>query len=304
MSRTINEIYKQAIEERNKRLELKEFKSDSKLSILNGITWAFSAVVYSFETLLDVFAVDISTVINNRINGTPVYYANALLQYQKGDTLTIRDDGLAFGYNTIDDTKKIITQVSYSESTSDIALDNKLIMKVATGEKGNLSAISQEDLVMVNSYINQIKFAGTRIEVISQEGDVLIPKLTVYYDGAIMESELYDSIDEKLNDYIMNIEFDSSIYVSKIIDAIKKADHVTDVYIDVDANPEQGVFLACYDADGHISTPKKVLRMTHTSSGYIKESSKKGEEENIPNFRESIKLIVDNGCDTSCLQRG
>lgn len=304
MSRTINEIYKQAVEERNKRLELNEFKSDSKMSILNGITWAFSAVIYSFETLLDVFAVDISTAINNRVNGTPVYYANALLQYQKGDTLTVREDGLAFGYTTIDETKRIITQVSYSESSSDVNLDNKLIMKVATGEKGNLSSIPPEDLVMINSYINQIKFAGTRIEVTSQEGDVLIPKVTVFYDGAIMESELYDSIDEKLNDYIMNIEFDSSIYVSKIIDAIKKADHVTDVYIDSEANPEQGIFLACYDSDGHIMTPRKVARMTHTSSGYIKESSGKGEELNIPNFRQSIKLIVDNGCDTSCLQRG
>lgn len=304
MSRTINEIYKQAVEERNKRLELNEFKSDSKMSILNGITWAFSAVIYSFETLLDVFAVDITTAINNRVNGTPVYYANALLQYQKEDTLTVREDGLAFGYATIDETKRIITQVSYSESSSDVNLDNKLIMKVATGAKGNLSSILPEDLVMINSYINQIKFAGTRIEVTSQEGDVLIPKVTVYYDGAIMESELYDGIDEKLNDYIMNIEFDSSIYVSKIIDAIKKVDHVTDVYIDTEANPEQGIFLACYDSDGHIMTPKKVSRMTHTSSGYIKESSGKGEELNIPNFRQSIKLIVDNGCDTSCLQRG
>lgn len=304
MSRNINEIYKQAVEERNKRLELNEFKSDSKMSILNGITWAFSAVIYSFETLLDVFAVDISTAINNRVNGTPVYYANALLQYQKGDTLTVREDGLAFGYTTIDETKRIITQVSYSESSSDVNLDNKLIMKVATGAKGNLSSILPEDLVMINSYINQIKFAGTRIEVTSQEGDVLIPKVTVYYDGSIMESELYDGIDEKLNDYIMNIEFDSSIYVSKIIDAIKKVDHVTDVYIDTEANPEQGIFLACYDSDGHIMTPKKVSRMTHTSSGYIKESSGKGEELNIPNFRQSIKLIVDNGCDTSCLQRG
>ena len=83
MSRTINDIYKAAVEERNKRMELKEFNSDSKVSILNGITWTFAAVIQSFEMLLDVFAIDISIVINNRVNGTPKYYANALLQYQK-----------------------------------------------------------------------------------------------------------------------------------------------------------------------------------------------------------------------------
>ena len=109
MSRTINDIYKEAVEERNKRLELKEFKSDSKLSVLNGITWAFAAVIQSFETLLDVFAIDISNAMNNRINGTPAYYANALLQYQKGDTLVVREDGLAFGYAAVDKTKQIIT---------------------------------------------------------------------------------------------------------------------------------------------------------------------------------------------------
>jgi hypothetical protein len=302
MSRTIKEIYNEAVRERNKRMELSEFSNDSKMSIMNGLTWAFSAVIYSFETILDVFAIDISTTINNRINGTPVYYANALLQYQKGDTLSVREDGLAFGYASLDETKRIITQVSYSESSSDVNLDNKLILKVATGEKGKLSAISPKDLVMINAYIRQIKFAGTRIEVTSRNGDVLIPRVSVYYDGAVMEPEIYDAVEEKLNEYMMNIDFDAGVYVSKVVEAIKRVEHVTDVYIDNSAVPEQGVFIACYDADGHITPMQKINRMTHTSSGYIKQSTGKGEEQDLPNFRQSIKLIIDNGCDTDCQQ--
>lgn len=293
MSRTIKDIYNEAVKERNKRLELAEFSNDSKLSIMNGITWAFAAVIYSFETLLDVFTLDISTAINSRVNGTPLFYVNALLQYQKGDELTVREDGLAFGYSEIDDTKRIISQVSYSESSSDVNLDNKLILKVAQGEKGHLAPISSDDLVQITSYLNKVKFAGTRIEVTSSEGDVLIPKLSVYYDGAVRETEIYDLIEEKLNDYMMNIDFDSSIYVSKIIEAIKKTEHVTDVYIDEAANPEQGVFIASYDTDGKLMSPKKIGRMTHTNSGYLKASSKEGQEKNIPGFREAIKLIVE-----------
>lgn len=293
MSRSIKDIYDEAVKERNKRLELTEFSNDSKLSIMNGITWAFAAVVYSFETLLDVFTLDISTAINSRVNGTPLFYVNALLQYQKGDELTIREDGLACGYNEIDETKRIISQVSYSESSSDVNLDNKLILKVAQGEKGHLSPVLSDDLVLIISYLNKIKFAGTRIEVTSSEGDILIPKLSVYYDGAVREVEIYDLIEEKLNDYMMNIDFDSSIYVSKIIEAIKKAEHVTDVYIDEEANPEQGVFIASYDVDGNLMPAKKLGRMTHTISGYLKESSKEGQEKDIPGFREAIKLIVE-----------
>lgn len=292
MSRTIKDIYDEAVKERNKRLELAEFSNDSKLSVMNGITWAFAAVIYSFETLLDVFTLDISTAINSRMNGTPLFYVNALLQYQKGDELTVREDGLAFGYNEIDETKRIISQVSYSESSNDVNLDNKLILKVAQGEKGHLSPVSGDDLVLITSYLNKIKFAGTRIEVTSSEGDILIPRLSVYYDGAVRETEIYDLIEEKLNDYMMNIDFDSSIYVSKIIEAIKKAEHVTDVYIDEGANPEQGIFIASYDADGNLMPLKKAGRMTHTVSGYLKESSRKGQEKDIPGFREAVKLIV------------
>jgi hypothetical protein len=302
MSRTIKEIYAEAVKERNRRWELSEFTSDSKMSILNGITWAFAAVVYSFETLLDVFAMDISTAINNRINGTPVYYANALLQYQKGDELVVREDGLAFGYASIDETKRIITQVSYSESTDDVNLDSKLVLKIATGQKGKLSAIPPEDLVMINAYISQIKFAGTRIEVFSRKGDVLVPRLSVYYDGAVMEAEIYDSIEEKLNEYVMNIDFDAGVYVSKVMDAIKKAEHVTDVYIDESAVPEQGVFLACYDAGGHITPLQKISRVTHTASGYVRQSTGKDEEQDLPGFRQAIKLIIDRGCGTDCQQ--
>ena len=36
MSRTIKEIYNEAVKERDKRMELSEFASDSKLSVMNG----------------------------------------------------------------------------------------------------------------------------------------------------------------------------------------------------------------------------------------------------------------------------
>lgn len=289
---TVKDIYDLIIKERNKNLELKEISNDSKLSIMNGICYIVAVVIFSFKSILDVFAIDISTTLNNRINGTPVFYVNALFQYQKGDTLIVRDDGMAFGYASVDETKRIITQVSYEESEDENSLDNKLVMKVATGEKGKLSAISQEDLVLIRSYISKIKFAGPRVEVNSFGGDVLIPKVTVFYDGAVRESEVYDAIEEKLNEYIMNIEFDASIYVSTIIEKIKSVAHVTDVHIDPLDPDEQGIFIAMYNSDGYISKPQSITRMIKSNSGYIKQSTGTGEEKGLPNFRQSIKLVI------------
>ena len=294
MSRTIKEIYNEAVQERNRRLELTEFASDSKLSVMNGILWVVAAVIHSFETLLDVFAVDISEVIDNRINGTPDYYANALLQYQQGDELVVREDGLAFGYAQVDETKRIITQVSYVESTDDSNLDSKLILKVATGTKGHLEALPAAELVPVNAYIGKLKFAGTRIEVISTKGDVLVPRLTVFYDGAVPEEEMYDAIEERIRDYITGIDFDAAVYVSRLAGGIRQGEHGTGVYIDESAVPEQGVFIACHDADGGIQPLQRVGRVAYTASGYLKESSGKDEESALPTFREAITLRIEN----------
>ncbi len=298
MSRTIKDIYNEAIRERNRRLELSEFSNDSKLSIMNGIAWFTATMIFTFEAILDVFAIDISNTLNSRINGTSRYYANALLNYQKGDRLIVREDGLAFGYASDDPSKKIITQVSYSESSDEVNLDNKLLLKVATGQKGKLSEISPEDLAMITAYINQIKFAGTRIEVISRK------RVSVYHDGAVMESALYDAIEEKLNEYVMNIDFDAGVYVSKVLEAIRSVEHVTDVHIDTAANPAQGIFLACYDTDGNLAAPAKIDRVSQTSSGYVRGSSGKGDEADLPGFRQAIKLILDTGCATDSPQTG
>lgn len=102
----------------------------------------------------------ISRKPSTTVNGTPDYYANALLQYQQGDELTVREDGLAFGYAQVDETKRIITQVSYVESTDDSNLDSKLVLKIATGTKGHLEAIPAEELVPINAYIGKLKFAA------------------------------------------------------------------------------------------------------------------------------------------------
>ncbi len=72
--------------------------------------------------------------------------------------------------------KRIITQVSYIESTQDENLDSTLILKVATGEQGKLAKIPEEEMQMINTYINQIKFAGTKFRLLVVKEMSLSPK--------------------------------------------------------------------------------------------------------------------------------
>ena len=100
-------------------------------------------------------------------------------------------------------------------------------------------------------------------------------------------------IDNALYDYIMATKFNSAIYTSSIQQCLMSIEHVKDVYIDSTQVPAQGVYLVSYDTDGTHTEPINIGRMSYTSSGFLRESSKNGDEADIPNFRESIVLKVD-----------
>lgn len=293
MSRTLTQIYTEAVDTRNKYLELTELTNDSKMSIINAFTWVVAAAIYSFETLMDVFVVDIATTFNSRINGTPDYYANSMLKWQYGDSLIVDEYGTSFYYAQEDVTKRIITHVSYQEAHSEEYKDDVLILKVATGDGNKMSKLTDDQLIAARSYLNQIKFAGVKCNVVSRNGDVLVPRVTIYYDGGVSKEELYDAIDKSLTDFLTSMKFDSLIYTQKVIDVLQKTPHVTDVYIDPKASVQQGIFIAQYDDDNLLGELQKIDRKIYTSSGYVKQSTKKDAESEIPTFREAIVLKLE-----------
>ncbi len=294
MSRTLTDIYNEAVDTRNKYLELTELTNDSKMSILNAFTWVTSTAIYTLETLMDVFMTDIAKVFNARINGTPAYYANAMLKWQYGDDLVLNEDGTQFSYPSVDETKRLITKVSYQEYYSSDYKDNILVLKVAKGESDSLSKLEDDELISARAYLSKIKFAGVKCNVVSRKGDILVPRVDVYYDGAVSKEEIYSNIESALVQYIANVNFDSAIYAHKVIDAIMAVDHVTDVHINSDVTVEQGIFIAQYDDNNALGELKKIDRKVYTSSGYIKQSTKKGEEKDIPTFREAINLKLES----------
>lgn len=299
MARTLTEIYTVAKQCRDKYLELTEFQNDSKMSILDAFTWVTSSCIWAFENILDVFKVDLAKDLQNRVNGTPAYFANALLKYQSGDDLVVSEDGASFSYATIDESKRIISKVSYSEVVEDGYHDKLAIYKIATGEPGAYARIEEDELLDIRAYLGKILFAGQHAMVVSRNGDVLIPRVTVYHDGAISEDELYTNIENSLNDFIANMSFDGMLYAQKIIDCIQNAEHVTDVEVDRTGTDQQGIFIAMYDDDNNLievedSVEQRIGRYVIPNSGYIKQSTRSGKEENLQTWREAITLKLED----------
>ena len=299
MARTLSEIYTEAKSARNKHLELTEFKNDSKMSVLDAFTWVTSACVWSFENLLDVFKVDLAKDLTNRITGTPAYFANMLIKYQKGDELEVSEDGTRFGYATIDPNKRIVTKAAYSEGREDGFNDNMMILKIASGVPGAYTQIEHSELIKIRAYLNKLLFAGQHATVVSRLGDVLIPRVTVYHDGAVSEDEVYTNIENALKEFIANLDFNGVVYAQKVLDCIQKAEHVTDVFISSKATDLQGIFIVQYNDDNNLiekngSVEQRIERYVVPNSGYIKESTGTGKEENLQTWRSAITLKLED----------
>lgn len=300
MARTLSEIYAEAKDCRNSYLELTEFENSSKMSILDAFTWVTSACIWTFENIMDVFKIDLAKDLHNRINGTPAYFANALLKYQSGDDLVMNEDGTVFSYPNIDTSKRIITKVAYSEEEEKGFHDKLVRFKIATGEPGAYTRIDEDEMVAIRAYLNQILFAGQHAKVVSRIGDVLIPRVVVYYDGAVTEDELYQDIEKALNEYIANIEFNGLVYAQKVIDCIQNVKHVADVAVSSDDTDHQGIFVAKYDDDNNLikdeydNAQTKIERYYVPNSGYIKQSTGEGEETDLPLWRDTIILKLED----------
>lgn len=300
MTRTLSEIYADAKDCRNNYLELTEFENSSKMSILDAFTWVVAACIWTFENILEVFKVDLAKDLQNRINGTPSYFANALLKYQSGDELVMNEEGTQFSYPSVDVSKRVITKVAYYEEDETGFHDKIVRFKIATGKPGAYSRIEDNELVAIRAYLNQILFAGQHARVVSRIGDVLVPRVVVYYDGAVTEDDLYKQIEEALNNYIANIEFNGLVYAQRVIDSIQSVEHVTDVAVSSDDTDHQGIFIARYDDDNNLvkdengNTLTKIGRYYVPNSGYIKQSSCAGVEKDLPKWRDTIILKLED----------
>lgn len=279
MSRTITQIYADAVKTRNDYLQITELntgKSSGKMSVLNVITYVMASLIFTYETMLDVFQVEIAQIISNRINGTPRWYITIakLFQYNvesdQPDTLIFDEDTLSMRYQEIDATKRIVSQAAYEDREE----DNGITLKVCKAndnqteiENGTIyKPLSENELVAFKSYIAQMKFVGAKIFSISIPGDILeIRNCTIIYDNNYITKDMaFSSVVASLVNYAKNLQYDGMIYYQSVIDAISDTEHI----VTVEANAE--LWLRKYDPiNKTYKEAEQITGRTRTASGYI-----------------------------------
>lgn len=227
--RTIEEIYNELIELKERRPELQGLTSTSKTAIWRLLLWLFAVALWMQEWVFEKNIQEIKSIASKAFAGTIAWYYNISMAFQLGDDLKVFDDGRV-DYETIDPTKQIIKRCAVVEK------ENVLIIKVAKETNGEPQPLSEEEEIAFSNYIKKRKFAGTRINIINHPPDELQVRLTVYYNPLVLKPNgsyqmgliIYPAKDAVKN-YIKNIKFGGKLVKTHLVDEIQKALGVCDV---------------------------------------------------------------------------
>ena len=241
MSRTIKQIYSEAIYVRNNYLQITELDSgrtQSKMSIMNLMTYVMAVLIYSYETVLDAFQVNIAKLILSRINGTAAWYVSMAykFQYDNGaDPFGFNEDTFMLEYENVNANHCIIKKAAYEEYG-----DDAIILKVCkdndgqTKENGMLyKPLESNEFSAFKEYIHNIKFVGSRIHCISVQGDLITLKsndAVIYYNDTYATAEgVLEDIRKSLVEYAKSLEYNSYVYYQSFIDAIQAVGSVVSI---------------------------------------------------------------------------
>jgi hypothetical protein len=262
MARTIQEVNESILQNIAANLVLAPMlTSPSSVSVFRLIAFVVATVIWTLETLFDRHKEDVNAALAKAKPGTAEWYAGKVKEFQQGDQLLVDDEGIH--YPSGSSGLKLVFQATAKENDQ----TGKLFIKVAAADAvapGGLRALTAAELTQVRGYLNRIRFAGTRIELVSRDADLLRIAGQIYYDPLLDLASVKASVRASLVGYLQKLDFDGQVFKARLEDAIQLATGVKSLEITaVSARSGQGQSVT-------------ITRVYETEAGYIVEDNAVG----------------------------
>ncbi len=231
----------------------------SRFSIESIILYIVAASIWTLEKLFDTHTAEVTDYIATMKPHSLRWYVEKAKAFMYGvplidgsdqyDTTNLTDEQIA--------EKKIVTFAACTEANA------TLYLKVAKAGPAPLTADEKAAFV---AYLHEIKDAGVRIDVISENGDYLKLQMVIYYNPLLInangESKATGNkvVEDAIKNYIENIPFNGEFRKNELEDAIQAVDGVVMVEFERAEHSETG------DDD----TFEEVIPYCKPTSGYFK----------------------------------
>lgn len=207
----------------------------SKVSVLGLIMWVCAYVQALVLRKLDDWKAEVNATADATRYGTLPWWKQMVVEFQLGDSLEVIDGRMA--YAEVDEAKRIVTAATIG------TVGRVLSIKVAKGTDGQRQALTADERVALQSYVDAIKPVGLVANVYSGSANVVAVTGRVVYSGqrtkAVIEGEVEAAIGQALSD----LKFGGTLYASAIVQAVLGVDGVEDFYVTgstMDGLPWQG----------------------------------------------------------------
>ena len=223
MARTIAQIQQEILDRKAQEPALASLSNPSQYAIWRMWVYLVAVIIHLHEQLWDVQRVDLEAQIAAQKPGTRSWYAERVLAWQFGYSVELVD-GVP-GYTVDDAAARLAKRVSVQEGSSAGIID----IKVAKEVSGSPTPLTVGEKASLEAYLNEVKFAGREINVISVAADQANVVLTYYYDPQLNAAAVQTAVIAAINAYFAAIDFGGVYWKTRLIDAIQAVPGVGDV---------------------------------------------------------------------------
>ncbi len=223
-------------------LLLSDLKSGSKVALWRLWLWLVAVATWINEQLMEQHKTEIAEIFATKQVHTLGWYASETLQYRRG--VEMLWDGNRYRWPPDDITPRLVTFATATES------GNNVIIKTAKGPAGSLVALAENERAALALWWSKWKDAGVVVEVVSKAADQLKVNMTIVRDRLILNSDNTLIIDPGVNviedavaAFVMSLQFDGVLRLSRFTDFLQAARGVVDVQIDAAWHkPADGIY--------------------------------------------------------------
>lgn len=196
----------------------KTFEDQFSVVSLESIIFYIVAVsIWTLEKLFDLHKSEVNTTLSNKKPHRLKWYRDKALSFQKDYTLPVDSDV----YETQDEAAQVVKYAAAVEPTD----SSRLQIKIAGGDKIR-NKLSDNEATQVYNYLQWIKDAGVRIDLINQEPDYFSCKLDIYYNAMLLPSDVETSVRDAINNHIENLDFNGEFSNMGMIDVLQGVEGV------------------------------------------------------------------------------
>lgn len=234
MARTINEIKKEMTmdfvsnvdvrvkygldEHGGDQEKKKSFEEEfSPVSLESIFFYIVAVAIWALEALFGVHKKEVDKALSERRPHRLKWYRNKVLEFQQGDTL-LEDSDV---YPVINESKRVVKYAAAVETPD----SSKLYIKIAGGTSKR-DKLDDATAVEVYEYLQQIKDAGVRIDLVNKSPDYFAVTLDIYYDAILDKEKVESEVQKTIEDFIENLPFNGEYSNMALVDRLQQIDGV------------------------------------------------------------------------------